>query len=725
MFGPPPDKEFEEFRRSRLRKHAYAEFVSSIPYEDRLLEEADRREVVEGLARLIYEEYDRTGEFNVNHRHMAKAQAILSGEPSRSRVAPELDRRRAESIIKEAIDKGYIEEFILHEPWHFAVFLNENQPTTYPYQHSTTIAYTAQPKRIFFDSDAKDRLAGYREVEDHTDYPNPSSILDQGQIRLGNRHVSHTEGEGSQRQGVFFSDLSVIRQNYMHQLDSIGEETGMYSKRVVFEVQLPSNWLYMNVDRNFQSEEYHQDMESIKELDEKFGGPEGLKEYVLNNRVPGLEFVIASKPGLPIEYIRGVWDPEKSSEPVFVPLSNPEGLSYAKMIKKDFPDLVPASPEAVEEDLGGIETDYCSACGAELVWVMGDEKQVCPVCNPRLDPDRVGGKQVLSEELQQFEDVVQRLRQLLTDVENMEKRDRRVQSKIQSINTAIENPLKGLSGLRDLEPEKVISRLTSNARKYNSLREGVTAEIDSILETLGEQPENQEHRLIGFEDLERETERVREELEHLRREMKDGIKKLSTQFSKIGESEIEAEELYHEANQVEHFEDDLVVDLSRKLHLLPEFDLEKIEKEIDHFFAEIEEEMELLDAFNDIDDFCVYFHRHEKDLKENLDDRESFEEWRDYYNSRVREIAEHIEKFGVEVDNPELEDPDRLKEIVRINHEPTLTIHDMIEEVEKNAESLDEFLEQAEEVMGKIARHFSRIPLIKVTWQQVKRRTAA
>lgn len=358
MFDGPSNEDFKKYNYGLERKHAYGNFVSTIPWERRIIDETERDELEKGLERYFY------NNFNISKEGAAKkANDVLTGQNTARSLNPTLNEKNRLKALRNAVSLSEIENFILDEPWHFEMFMDPEKPTTFPFQHSTVIAYTAQNKFMFFQKEAKQKLNKFEwhdgeegvhyqsNGSDSSPFKNPQSVLNQGFMKLGNRH---SEGsKGSRRDAIFFGDLSVIRENYIRQVDRVAKSHDLYENRSVFEIAIPSNRLKLIVDRGETGKltgEYHQDMKNISDLKKKFSTPRELRKYIENNRFPGLEFAMDVQPGLPLNLITGAWDPKFSSEPYFIPFSDRNRKSYVDFLRAEFGSKIPDNPKKVVEN---------------------------------------------------------------------------------------------------------------------------------------------------------------------------------------------------------------------------------------------------------------------------------------------------------------------------------------------------------------------------------------
>jgi hypothetical protein len=730
MFGPK-NEDFEEFKRGRMRKHSYGEYVSSIPYMERIVDEENRKNLIRTVAKMIWQEYDQTAEFNPNGRHTSKAKSLLYNEGAEKNIAQELNKYKPIQIIRKAVDTGYLENFVLDEPWHFETFLDSDYPTTYPYQHSITITYSAQDKSIFFSREAKERLTKYASwAGDSEDFKNPNGILQQGQIRLGNRHVEHNHGQGSHRQGVFFGDLSVIRANYIDGIDEVGRKTSLYSKPVVIEAQIPSSWLYINTDTKYQSQQYHEDMNSIEELDNKFGNPEGLKEYVKEHRFPGLEFIVGNKPGLPLKYITGVWDPEKSKEPVFVPLTNPDGLSYAKMIKKDFPDLIQDNPKH-GEDLSGINTDYCSICGTELLSLVGEEGQVCPLChkNKEKEKDEIKGSQILSSELQNLEESIQDLRYVIGCLDKLSWKSHEVKKGYESFLSDLDNLKNWESTIRGHNPsrqvfetEQELEDIDTHINSYNNWRRSIEERMSETEKRLGIEMNADKEKMLSHQEIP-QLEKIRKELGENEEELKKKVKDLSGQFTRISESQVLEQQKYKKYSKVEDFEVELIKEIYRDLVEIPYIDRDEVIKKLENEASHIEKEIKIQNIFVDIKNKIQRLKNIENHLLDQSTEYE-FREEIDSYNRDLKNLKKDFGKIDVKIEFKKLEDSSKIPSLYKSHRETIEDLEAITRNIEANSNNLDQLVEEFEENIPRISELLSKFPLLDLSeedYSEVKR----
>lgn len=309
----------------KIGEHSYLDLVSSIPYEERILEEAESNRVFEGLEDFLLTKYSLSEKVA-----MQKAEDILKGTNKASDYRPHINNNSRKKLIDEALAEGFITDFNLREPWHPQVCMDPEEFTSYPHQHTTAILYTAQEKHLFFSRKGKKDIL---EEEDFNQFYNPESILDQGFIRPGNRHEG--EEEGHMKEGVYLATMNHASMGYQNPSESV-RNLNLYNKRLVFEIQVPTKWLIIDdVARSWT------DLSSLEELSRQFGSPEGFRKYFEDSHYT--EFKVSINPGIPLKYIRGVWDMEKFSEPKFMPLKE-----YYRHIHAEFPERVPDNPEKID-----------------------------------------------------------------------------------------------------------------------------------------------------------------------------------------------------------------------------------------------------------------------------------------------------------------------------------------------------------------------------------------
>lgn len=320
--------------------HDLSDVISALSNKNLYINEAGPRnesKLISELASFLKSKYRKNyykGSNTPKGIAETKSRAILGIDeiPKNSKIdcfyePKNLAGKRPIERFSEAIDamnKGRISQIKLNFPWHPEIFWDEDLPTTFPFQHTSAILYSGQPKHIFFSAEGKKFM-----FEKYDKPRNPRSILVQGGLRGGDKYKNTGNDEA-----VYMGSLSVA-EGYPLPNDDDGIKEGIYQNSPMLEVHVPTK--HLKIHRGGDNPDSVEDMERIYSTPEEF-----LKECRDSDSLP--DFMLSQEThDLPIENIVGVWDREYSSPtPHFLPLKQ-----YYLFLKKKYPDRLPNPEEIV------------------------------------------------------------------------------------------------------------------------------------------------------------------------------------------------------------------------------------------------------------------------------------------------------------------------------------------------------------------------------------------
>nr|EGQ40234.1 MAG: hypothetical protein J07AB56_09620 [Candidatus Nanosalinarum sp. J07AB56] len=333
--------ELKYLKQIKRSQHSFDLLTSEVDLEAQI-EKGASREIVRELGNYISEVLNVS---ELNHRHRAAAQYVL-GLNSKADLGvdssfpkPVLNQKKKQ-LISDAVSKGYV-SFSLNLPWHASLALDRSQPDTYPFQHSSMLLYTGQDKHMFLKEEEKQFLH-----EKYDEPRNPESILKQGYLRRGVSHndrvpaVSENaadtrnvspdtpEERGTRIPGIYCSATPQVPRGYAE-----SSEDSLLGTGVVLELQIPSKWItafFRGPGEGDAGPKLH----NLEQMKNKIEHPSRIRELLQNDALP-FEFIERSAP-LPLEYITGVWDPERTPKPAFVPMEE-----FVPLIRSDIDKKLP------------------------------------------------------------------------------------------------------------------------------------------------------------------------------------------------------------------------------------------------------------------------------------------------------------------------------------------------------------------------------------------------
>ena len=178
------------------------------------------------------------------------------------------------------------------------------------------------------------------------DYRNPESIIEQGAILTGNQHVKTDNEDDYDRQDyekavwLAFIDKAKNYPAYDEGTKSNSLHEKLYDNSVVFEVEVPSNWLAIKGHKGVD----HSRIENIKDCKKNWESPKQMSKDLSRDD----EFVIPESTGrLPINYIKGIWDKEEfPGTPHFM-----SKKKFVSLMNKRFSNRMPSSENHIKLDI--------------------------------------------------------------------------------------------------------------------------------------------------------------------------------------------------------------------------------------------------------------------------------------------------------------------------------------------------------------------------------------
>lgn len=348
----------------RGNEHEFGEYLTDIDYSKKILDENKIDTIADQLAEYLVEKYRGTEKSYGRQKGVARKKALqVLGEwsPSltnnRRNVDNVIERRypprnlssktavEKKKILIDAVNRGFVEDFNLHEPWHWNVFMDDSQPSTFPFQHDSVITYSQRSRHEFFSEEYCDRLVEEGNPQTvgvpHFDrFFRHQSVFTVGGIKAGNTHSDDVQlsGKGTQIRGVY------THPDPEHRYGLISSTGG-----VILELQIPTESLIITGTGigNSGGRGEGKNFESLPALVEHFGSPRqfyqdtngGLGEWVVE---PTLQ--IEKDVAIPLQWVTGVYDSKFADDHLnFIPLSK-----YRSLLREAFPERMPGSGSQAE-----------------------------------------------------------------------------------------------------------------------------------------------------------------------------------------------------------------------------------------------------------------------------------------------------------------------------------------------------------------------------------------
>lgn len=293
------------------KEHDYGEIISSINFEEKVFEEIDTEHFVEGLAKYLLERHeDLLNPRKKRSDAYSKAKKLYY----RNGNITSLDPKQVLEIVEEAIEEGYIWEFKLEEPWHPAIYFDENRLTTVPWQHEKAVLYSGRGEYEFYTKEFlknNRKVLNFNDLDSVDDLHNAESILKTGYIKPGVRHAQDSEEAEKKTNEHFTRRWAIYLTTSASNIASHYGGSHYTSRKTILEVEIPTKFL-----KTFSGDlpvnnlsDFFNNFSSPRIFEEKFGSE------LHYTKTEGSEY-----PVLPLNYVNGVWNGNRRSDPYFVPL---------------------------------------------------------------------------------------------------------------------------------------------------------------------------------------------------------------------------------------------------------------------------------------------------------------------------------------------------------------------------------------------------------------------
>lgn len=502
--------------------HNYGDLFSEIDYLERIIKEDEKKRLTAEFADYLEKEWNnaKAGP-NSRERALKKATAILKGEEM-THIAPKIKNNANASrrkLIKQAVNKGYVKDFILHEPWHPAVFFDDNQPTTFPFQHEYAVFYSGQPRHVFFSTRGKKEIhETYTETENGEVIQrprNPHSILIQGELKPGNRHQrignKNYEDKGPYANAIYGSTLNIAAGKYAG-----GEYYN--SNGPTFELLVDTNNLAVMPRGGTRIDgEYRPlgTMHNLEEIINSMKKPEILKNMVEEESKKATVLELKYRKPIPLQHILGIWDTDiGSGEPQFLSLE-----TYVELLYERYPERMPArkdhgfEADNIEKDV--IQKAHVIDKARDSLHHETDISNTMSLEAGRMARWIRGGYYDFSKEnIEELEEMVERYNQRLGKIHNY------LNDKIR-----LEKPKKNTISVN--RPEEAIKELKHLGEFVEEKDEEIEKLFQKIVELAENNPDSRE--LEEAEELERKAVETFFELPYI-----------EADFQKMGESLVRA-----------------------------------------------------------------------------------------------------------------------------------------------------------------------------------------
>jgi hypothetical protein len=328
------------------REHDYGEIISSINFEEKVFHEIEENNFVKGLAKFLKENREVSNPDK-------KAEKIFRKQEA------ELSKKEVIEAVKQAIEEGYIWKFKLEEPWHPAIYFDENRLTTIPWQHKFAVLYSGRTEYEFYSKEFLKKSGSYVNglsdvgVESVEDLHNAESVLRTGYIKPGVRWANSAEEAEEKAGNDHTRSWAIYLAIQLNKVSSYAGSNfyGLSKTEPVLEIEVPTKFLRMpgvsgvGLSRNFISsiDDYFKDLSSPKQFYDAYANTEGESEIQFTKTFENMP----EYPVLPLNYVNGVWDFDKYNTPYFVPLKEYVDRLYEIVPDKRLPNL-----ENIKMDVG-------------------------------------------------------------------------------------------------------------------------------------------------------------------------------------------------------------------------------------------------------------------------------------------------------------------------------------------------------------------------------------
>lgn len=306
------------------QEHDYGDIIQSVNFEEDTFKEIDSDHLKKGLTRF----FNQSREFQ---KGWENRKARIVGERLAKGQFQEIpfSKNDALQLVIDAIELGYLWDFKLQEPWHPAIFFDENRITTLPWQHQRAVLYTGRSEYEFYSKEFLEENQKYLElvrrnsgIDDLSvdDLHNAESVLRTGYFNPGVQWAQDEkeankkmEKSGDQtRAFCIFLSIRIGRFGDSQPASYAGHNgyDENYSEPVL-EVELPTKFLRMPY--NFRSGQF---ISSTREFFNQYSRTSQFdpKEIQYTNHHG------TGHPVLPLDYVNGVWDVRATEHPYFIPL---------------------------------------------------------------------------------------------------------------------------------------------------------------------------------------------------------------------------------------------------------------------------------------------------------------------------------------------------------------------------------------------------------------------
>jgi hypothetical protein len=303
-------------------------YLSSVDWAERIIaqgvEQNSKNWLLNDVALYLEDEYNIP---QVNGWNSVKARELMDGKtPDNPKlkdqapmVAGKSERERKlvfKQIVKEAHEKGYLENFQLSEPWHPRLFM-EGEMNTYPYQHNTMITFRGVSRDHFYlggdDPEGKGRDASKRHSE---------SVLNLGHWNPGNSFNSDNE--------------DAVWTTFKDTAEEYASRKNDGKRGVLLKMQVPTKWVQCGAHGV-------REVNNMREIQSEFGSPEAYRQHVRNESDERCAWLV--RPKVPLHFIKKIWDLEifNTSKPGYaLPLQSENRIDGIDLMhffqKKKLPD---------------------------------------------------------------------------------------------------------------------------------------------------------------------------------------------------------------------------------------------------------------------------------------------------------------------------------------------------------------------------------------------------
>lgn len=303
-------------------------YLSSIDWADKIIsqgiEQNSKKWLLNDVALYLREEYNIS---EVNGWNSIKAKELMDGRtPDNPKlknqapiVADKSERERKlvfKKIVKDAQEKGYIENFQLSEPWHPRLFM-EGEMNTYPYQHNTMITYRGVSRDHFYLGGDDPTGKGSNASKRHSD-----SVLNLGHWNPGNSWNKDNE--------------DAVWTTFKDTAEGYASRRTDGKRGVLLKMQVPTKWVQCGAHGV-------REVNNLHEIQEEFGSPEAYRQHIQSTSDERCAWLV--RPKVPLHFIKKIWDLElfNTAKPGYaLPLQSKDSIDGIDLMhffqKKKMPD---------------------------------------------------------------------------------------------------------------------------------------------------------------------------------------------------------------------------------------------------------------------------------------------------------------------------------------------------------------------------------------------------